>query len=138
MSLLIGRLDLPQYLRLAEHHRIEPRGHTHEMPGRLIVEMMIGALGQLSHRQTMKAAQPIENRLLTVFTGDTVKLGSIAGRQYGCLTHMRQTLELSKRFFQLTRIEGNLLAHLNGGGIMVDSQRKKRHCSVTSIETMNR
>ncbi len=124
---LVGLLELAQYLRLAQHHRVQPYRHAHEVSRRLVLVEVVGAAREILHPQPVKPAQPVEDLALADSIGDAVELGTVAGGENRGLAYLRQRTQLGQRRLQLSWRKGDLFAHLDGGGPVVDSQGKKRH-----------
>jgi len=119
---LIGILELTENLRLAQHHGIEPRGDTHQMAGRFTLVIVIGATEQLLRRHAMEGAQPLEQLALAIGHRYAVELGAVAGRQHRGFAHVGQGPQLRQRGLELRRREGDTLAHVDRGGLVIDTQ----------------
>ncbi len=49
----VGRLELAENLRLAQHHRIQPAGHAHHVAHRVMVAVHVGTGAQLFDAQAV-------------------------------------------------------------------------------------
>jgi hypothetical protein len=105
-----GLLHLPEDLRFAEHHRIEPagdaKGVAHGIPVRMRVEVGFDRM----RGDTTVVRQPIDRRLRRV--GLAIQFCTVARRQDRRLVHVAATHQIGQRTAQLFGMKRQLLAHL--------------------------
>lgn len=92
MSVTEQRLfDLPQDLRLAEHQRIQPACHPHQMTDSLIILMPVKAGHQFLRVDVVIAAQPVNQliALIILFIHTEIDFCPVAGRQHNAAAHGR-------------------------------------------------
>ena len=75
--------DLRVDLRLADHHGVQPRGHTEEMVGRVLLPVRVERFGQFLRGDPARLGQdPLQPQEPGVVRGDVrVDLDSVAGGQ---------------------------------------------------------
>ena len=123
----VGRLELAENLRFAEHHRVQPAGHAHHVPDRVVIAVHIGAGAQFVDAQTVIIGQPLQHFVAAELVLLQVQLAAVAGGEDRRLAAGRQPAQLLQRLDQLLRGEGNALAHLYRGGLVVDTEGDKGH-----------
>lgn len=86
-----GFLHLAQYLRLAQHQRVQAAGHPHQMADRLVILMPIETVAHLLWRQLMVATQPVDDLLTQIgpLLHAQIQLGAVTGRQHYPGLHRR-------------------------------------------------
>ncbi len=119
---LVGILELTENLRFPQHHGIQTRRHTHQMPGGLPLMVVVGTVQQLLRGHAVKRPQPFEQLALAIGDGDAVELGPVTGGEHRRLSHVGQGPQLRQRGLELCRREGDTLAHVDRSRSMVDTQ----------------
>src|SRR5690606_23630133 len=87
----------------------------------------IGTGTQLVDAQAVIISQPLQHFVAAQLLLLQVQLAAVAGREDRCLTTGRQSAQLLQRLDQLPRGEGNALAHLYRGGLVIDTEGDKGH-----------
>ncbi len=128
----VGRLELAEYLRLSQHHGVQPAGHFHHVPQRIRGFVVIGSAAQFIAGQVVVVGNPVHQlrRLLGAPRGlrhHGVKLGAIAGGQDHDLVQPRVLTGVLKRFRHLLRRKRHPLAHFDAGRVVVDSEGNEVH-----------
>ncbi len=85
-----GILHLPQDLRLAQHHGIQPAGDAESVAGRLVVVQRIGVAAQLLGGDAAAVRQPVHHGLQLQLLAGAIDFGAVAGRDDGRLGAARQ------------------------------------------------
>jgi len=124
---LKGRLDLAEYLGLAEYHGIESAGHSQQVRDRLVVQPRVEVGLEVRRVQSMESPQPVANRLSPIGMYGAVDLGAVAGGQDESLADRRELGEAAQGTHQDVRSEGDAFAYLHGGGLVVESDYQNRH-----------
>ena len=75
----VGRFHLAENLRLAQHQRIQPRGHAHHVTNGSIVFMDISAGTQFIEAQVMVVRQPFQHAVCRKVVLLYIELTAIAG-----------------------------------------------------------
>ena len=104
-----GFLHLPEDLRFAEHHRIEPAGDAEGMAHRIMVRVGVEVGFDRVRGNTAVIGQPVDRRLRRV--GLTVELGTVACGQDRRLVHVAAAHQIGQRAPQLFGMKRQLLAH---------------------------
>ncbi|MNZ40518.1 hypothetical protein D3C78_580400 [compost metagenome] len=123
----IGRLHLPEDLRLAEHQRVKPGGHPHHVPHGIVIFMDVGAGAQFIQAQLMIFGQPAQDTLCAQVVLLYIKLAAVAGRKDRGFAAGGQSAELLQGVHQLLRGKRHALAYVYRGSLMVDTEGKKGH-----------
>ena len=123
-------LHLAEDLRLADHHRIEPRGDAEGVAHRLLVGQGIEVLLQVRGAETMIVRQPL--RELVRFLPGDIELGAVAGREDRGFAR-QPALQLAERLLQALDMEHHALAHCERRGLMVQPESEKRGSQATGL-----
>ena len=75
----VGRFHLAENLRLAQHQRVQPRGHAHHVTNGSIVFMDISAGTQLIEAQVVVVRQPFQHAVCRKVVLLYIELTAIAG-----------------------------------------------------------
>ncbi len=120
-------LHLPQDLRLAEHHRIEPRGDPEGVadgaPVRMLVEERLDAVAG----QVVVVAQPPDQRLGIGVLLVAIDLGAVAGGQDGGLANGLPAPEAVQRILQPLGGHGRPFPDADRGAVVIQSECEQVH-----------
>ena len=122
-------LHLAEDLRLAEHHRIEPRGDAEGVAHRLLARQRVEVVLQLRGVHAVVVRQPLRQlggRFVFLASRD-IELGAVAGREDRGFAR-QPALQLAERLLQALDMEHHALAHRERRGLMVQAESEKR-CS---------
>ncbi|RMR97186.1 hypothetical protein ALP74_200479 [Pseudomonas coronafaciens pv. garcae] len=123
----IRGLHLAENLRLAQHQRVQPRGHAHHVAHGSIILVNIGTGTQLFQAEVMVIGKPGQNTVCREVIMLDIQLAAVARRQDRSLTAFGQTAELLQRLDQLFGGKCHALANVDRGGLMVDTECKEGH-----------
>ena len=123
----IGGLHLPENLRLAQHHRVQPRGHPHHVAHRGIVLEHVGTGAQLVEAEPVVLGQPDQHPVDGQHVLFEVQLAAVTGRQNRRLAAGRAPAELLQGLDQLLRGKSHAFANRHRSGFMVDPEGNKGH-----------
>jgi hypothetical protein len=118
-------LHLPEDLRLAQHHRVQARGDAEGMAHGLFARQRVEVALQLVALHAVVLRQPVGD----LFRGPLrreVELGPVARRQdrrFGG----EPALDLGERLAQPLDMEHHALAHRERRGMVIQTEREKRH-----------
>jgi len=118
-------LHLAEYLRFAQHHRIQAAGHAERMLDRLFARQRVKIGLDILARHVVILRQPVYRMFREC--GVAIQFHAVAGGQdcrfLGC-TVLHQ---VAQSVLQPVRIERNLFAHFERRGLVVDAKSKKLH-----------
>jgi hypothetical protein len=81
-AVLKRRLDLPEYLRLAEHHRIQAAGDAQQVANAFTIGVGVQVRRKQLRLDAVEAAQPVAQLgLVAACLERAIELGAVAGRQ---------------------------------------------------------
>src|SRR3569623_2041648 len=132
---LVGILHLAQDLRLAQHHRVQPRGDAEHVSHCRVLVMPVEELVQLARGQAVVAVEPRLRRLFGTFGYADVKLGAVAGGEDQRFFNARLGLQLAQGFSGGVRIERHLFAQADRRGEVIEPEGDQRHgeeCELTT------
>ena len=112
---------LSQYLRFAQHHGIQPAGHTERVLYRLFLRQTVDDKAR-SRRQADGGMPPASRLACVGVAGAAIDLGTVAGGKDGRLFGGTVIHQVAQCRFQRLDIERNLLAHGERRGLMVDAK----------------
>ncbi|MDT4860078.1 hypothetical protein FQZ97_946170 [compost metagenome] len=118
---------LPENLRLAEHHGVQPRGHPHHVAHRGVVFVDIGAGAQLVEAELVVIGQPGQHHIGGQAVLFEVEFAAVAGREDRRLAGSGALTELLQSLNQLLRGESHAFADIHRSGFMVDTEGDKGH-----------
>ena len=130
VSLLPGVLELPEDLCLTEHQRVETAGDAHQVPRGFLAFVRVDVLAQLAVRNPVAAVDPVDHPFLAVAVGQAVNLSPVAGAEDQHLLHAGKGAQLVDAVGVLRLRDGDLLPDFDGGGVVADSDREKRHGTI--------
>src|SRR6267142_3845672 len=116
---------LPEDLRLAQHHGIQPARHPERVRDCALPWQHIKKRLERLRLEMMKARQPIDRAV--GFRGAAVDLGAVAGGNDRGLPDRLAVHQVAQRFFQIGGVESHLLANRERGRVMIDAESKKLH-----------
>ena len=131
----VGRFDLTENLRFAQHHRIESAGHPHHVTHGGFVSMTVNGGFELAHRQAMEIGQPLQqfgclfgfmggiNRIRRQFR-HTKELRPVASRQDGYFSHAGPRTSLVQGLVHYFGHKGDLFTHGDGSRVVIDAQHQ--------------
>jgi hypothetical protein len=118
-------LDLPEDLRLADHHRVEAARDAEGMPHRRLVPVRVQVAFELQPVAAWRARSTMRAPALAV--GAAVDLGAVAGGHQHRIGHPGLAGELRQSIALALRREGELLPDLQGGAVVVDAENVQCH-----------
>ena len=118
-------LQLPEDLRLAQHHRIEARGDAERMPHRLLAGQRVEIRRKLVGPKTVIFREPCRGRLR--FARGHIHLGAVAGRQDGRFGRAAPAHQLTQRALERVRSERDPLTNVERRGLVVQSEGEQGH-----------
>jgi hypothetical protein len=124
-----GLLHLAEDLRLAEHHGIQARGDTEGMAHRLLARQRVQVALQLVALQPVVLRHPVGHLGRRALCRD-VQLGAVAGGEDRRLGG-EAAPDLGQRVAQPLDVEHHALAHCEGRGVVIQTEREKRHAILT-------
>jgi hypothetical protein len=120
-----GVLELPQDLRLAQHHGIEPARHAEGVFHRLLLRQLVKIGVELLALEAVVGCGPVDGGAR--LGGRAIDLGAVAGGDDRRLLHRTPVDEVAQRLRQLFGMEHHLLAHRQRGSLVVDAEGEQRH-----------
>ena len=123
----VGRLHLPENLRLAQHQRVEPGGDAHHVTHGLVVDVHIGAGLEFVEAEAVIVGQPGQYRVGFQLILLQIELAAIAGRKDRGLAGGRDATQLAQGLDHLIRREGYALADVHRSGLVIDTKREESH-----------
>jgi hypothetical protein len=124
-------LHLPQNLRLADDHRVEPRRHAKEMACRVLVCPGVQMRHDLLGRQPVEIAQKrghVSGGLAHVLAGH-IELDAIAGGHHRSLAGRDAGSQRSERRRVAATSEGQPLTEVDGSGPVARADEQQVHVS---------
>ena len=118
-------LDLAKDLRFAEHHRIQPAGHTECMGDRALMRQGVYERLQGLGLQVMEARQPVDRPAR--FRRVAIDLCAITGRDDRRFPHRFPADQIVQGILQIFGVKGHLLADREWGRMVVHAKGKKLH-----------
>ncbi len=122
-------LHLAEDLRLAQHHRIQPRRDAEHVAHGFLLRMLVKIGLDLLRRQRVIFGQPVR-RTLRVF-GRAIQLGAVAGGQNRRFAHGLGPQQVVQGLTHARRIERHLLANRERGRMVIDAQSEQLHGDMT-------
>ena len=136
----IGRLDLTQNLRFAQHHGVKPAGHAHQVPDNIFPPVKISAALYFGAVQSVILAEPVQQpqflfaqrgiiqralrighgRFSHIYLG--VKFGAIAGGNDDQFVQGRQRCRALYRIRHFLRRKCNPLTKVDVRGVVIDTE----------------
>ena len=113
-------LHLPEYLRLAQHHRIQAARHAERMLHRLFARQRVEIGLDVLARHLMILRQPVDG--MVGICGVAIQLHAVAGGQDRRLFRRAVFHQVAQGILQPVRIERDLLAHVERRGLVVDAK----------------
>jgi len=126
----VSGFELPENLRLAQHHGIQSAGHPHHVAYGAVRLIDIHVPLELSAAEPMVGAEPVSNRRVSAGLQAQIQVRSIAGRENGSLLDACARVQLAQGPGQLVRTEYDPLAHAHRRRLMVDSAGKEGHLKI--------
>jgi hypothetical protein len=124
----VRRFHLSENLRLADHQRIEPRGHAEQVPCRVDAAMRIEMPGQHGRVDAVVVAEEARDGVRGgVGFGNGVDLGAVARREHDGLLADAVRGERLEGGLQATPREVDRLTQLDGGRAVADANCEKAH-----------
>jgi hypothetical protein len=127
VRLLPGLLQLPEDLCFTQHQGVQPAGHADQVARRVLALVGVEMLIQLAGRDAVGAVHPIEQLFLARPRGQAVDLRAIAGAQDQHFLDAGERAQLLDPGGILRAGYCDPLPDLDGGRVVTDSDRKKRH-----------
>jgi hypothetical protein len=125
---LIRDLGLAEYLRLAEHQRIQATRHGQQLCDRLAPSVAVQVGTQPLVVQVVLFRQPAAHEVGGVIrAGQRVDLGAIAGGDHGRFVDAVQPRQMLQRALAGFGIEYHPLADFQRRGLVAESQGNDRH-----------
>ena len=120
-------LHLAEYLRLAQHHRIQPGGHAERVPHRVLVRVAVKIGVDVLAVQVVVVAEPLDDALVVGRFQPAVELGAVAGGQDRGLAGPAARGDLVQGVGQPVRRERRFFADRDRGGVVIDAEGKQVH-----------
>ena len=118
-----GVFHLPQDLRLAQHHRVQPAGDAKGVACGLVALQRVGMAAQQTGRNAAVVRQPVQRAIHVVAVADAVDFGAVAGGEQRCLGLARQRgAQSTQGGLDLIHRIGETAAQIERCGVMVKPQ----------------
>jgi hypothetical protein len=118
---LIGGLDLAEYLRLAQDHRVQSRGDTHHVSNRVTFRVTVEMGPKDAGLHGVLKAQPVHQSFGIRLPTTAVNLSPVAGRQDCSFADIAARHQIGERHRQLLGRESNPFPQFNGSRFMVNA-----------------
>jgi hypothetical protein len=122
----VGFLNLPKNLRLAEHHRIQTRGHTEDVPHGVLLAELVKMRVERTGVHVKVIAQESAKIGVSVHS-ERDDLDAVAGRDHHTLFDSRISCQLSAGIRQARLRDGQPLADFQRRALMVQSNELISH-----------
>ena len=130
--------DLAEDLGLAEHGRVETRGHREEVTRGALVEVAVEVVGR-ARRDAGRRGRAMKSRTSGVRAveplGDDVDLGAVAGRQHHGLGDVRPRAEVVERLGKARTVDTGPLEQLERCDAVVQTDDDDRHAGWRSFSS---
>jgi len=119
-------LELPEDLRLAQHHRIEARGDAEDVPHGLLARQRVEVGPQSIGLEAVVAREPVRDRRR--FLAGDIKLGAIAGREDRRFAR-EVSPDFSERLAQSLDVKHHPLANRERRRLVIQPESVQRHAA---------
>ncbi len=126
-GLVVGLFQLAENLRLAQHQRIQPAGHTQQVAHDILLLVGVEPVAHVGIVAGAFSFQPVDDDIRRGGVDVAVDFGAIAGRQDDGFFDRRERGDAGQRVIELAGAEGQFLADRDGCGLVIYAEREKRH-----------
>ena len=124
---VVGALDLPLHLDLADDHRVEAGGHAVQVPRSVAVAVRVDRAAELRGADPGLAGEHRQGRALGLdgVADDQVELGPVAGRDRDRLADLGGAAQVAHELGRSAVGQRDALAHLDRRGLVRDADRQQ-------------
>jgi hypothetical protein len=118
-------LELPEYLRFAQHHRIKAAGDAEGVLHRFGLRQGVEIGLKVGARDVMELRQPVERFVRRV--GVAIDFGAVAGGKDCGFLHRTLADEVGERLGERFHMERHFFPDGNRGGLVIEAEGEKLH-----------